>query len=63
MDEKRVEADQHLNVQIVNEDRHLTTLLLLHGWRVIYAGDIMTETESPVTLVRWIRQQVGDHPK
>ncbi|POS74039.1 hypothetical protein DHEL01_v207566 [Diaporthe helianthi] len=43
---------------IVNEDRHLTTLLLLNGWRVIYAGDIMTETESPVTLVRWIRQQV-----
>ncbi|KAG8162273.1 hypothetical protein KVR01_008038 [Diaporthe batatas] len=43
---------------IVNEDRHLTTLLLLNGWHVIYAGDIMTETESPVTLVRWIRQQV-----
>ncbi|KAJ0108708.1 hypothetical protein J7T55_011198 [Diaporthe amygdali] len=42
---------------IVNEDRHLTTLLLLQGWRVIYAGDIMTETESPTTLVRWIRQQ------
>ncbi|CAN8101074.1 unnamed protein product [Discula destructiva] len=42
---------------IVNEDRHLTTLLLLRGWGVIYAGDIMTETETPTTLVRWIRQQ------
>ncbi|TLD15739.1 uncharacterized protein PgNI_00134 [Pyricularia grisea] len=43
---------------IVNEDRHLTTLLLSQGWRVIYAGDIMTETENPTTLERWIQQQV-----
>lgn len=42
----------------MNEDRHLTTLLLLRGWRVIYAGDILTATETPTTLVRWIRQQV-----
>ncbi|KAJ4397285.1 hypothetical protein N0V93_001509 [Gnomoniopsis smithogilvyi] len=42
---------------IVNEDRHLTTLLLLRGWGVVYAGDIMTATETPNTLVRWIRQQ------
>ncbi|KAK8108885.1 hypothetical protein PG984_014686 [Apiospora sp. TS-2023a] len=43
---------------IVNEDRHLTTLLLSRGWRIIYAGDIMTETENPTTLVRWTQQQV-----
>ncbi|KAK8104482.1 uncharacterized protein PG998_011515 [Apiospora kogelbergensis] len=43
---------------IVNEDRHLTTLLLSRGWRIIYAGDIMTETENPTTLVRWVQQQV-----
>lgn len=48
-----------VSTQIVNEDRHLTSLLLLRGWGVIYAGDIMTETETPTTLVRWIRQQVS----
>ncbi|KAK1993371.1 hypothetical protein LX36DRAFT_257439 [Colletotrichum falcatum] len=43
---------------VANEDRHLTTLLLSRGWRVVYAGDIMTETENPTTFVRWAQQQV-----
>jgi hyaluronan synthase len=42
----------------VNEDRHLTTCLLLKGWRVNFVGDVLTATETPHTLRRWIVQQV-----
>lgn len=49
-------------LQVANEDRHLTTLLLSRGWRVVYAGDIMTETENPTTFVRWTQQQVRRPP-
>ncbi|GKZ30884.1 hyaluronan synthase 3 [Aspergillus brasiliensis] len=43
---------------VVNEDRHLTTRLLLKGWRVVFASDVMTATESPTTFRRWLLQQV-----
>ncbi|PYH30928.1 glycosyltransferase family 2 protein [Aspergillus neoniger CBS 115656] len=43
---------------VVNEDRHLTTRLLLKGWKVVFASDVMTATESPTTFRRWLLQQV-----
>ena len=43
---------------IVNEDRHLTTNLLLRGWKVIFASDVLTATDSPTTMARWLKQQV-----
>ncbi|KAF9894049.1 hypothetical protein FE257_009022 [Aspergillus nanangensis] len=43
---------------VVNEDRHLTTRLLLKGWQVVFASDVLTATESPTTLRRWLLQQV-----
>ncbi|KAI1843926.1 hypothetical protein JX266_009982 [Neoarthrinium moseri] len=42
----------------VNEDRHLTTLLLRQGYNVLYAADSIAATESPPTLRRWLLQQV-----
>ncbi|CAN9129700.1 unnamed protein product [Alternaria alternata] len=44
--------------QIVNEDRHMTTRLLLQGHRVRYISHAVTATETPVTLRRWLLQQV-----
>ncbi|OWY53824.1 hyaluronan synthase 3 [Alternaria alternata] len=43
---------------IVNEDRHMTTRLLLQGYRVRYISHAVTATETPVTLRRWLLQQV-----
>jgi hyaluronan synthase len=43
---------------IINEDRHLTTNLLLRGWKVIFASDVLTATDTPTTLARWLKQQV-----
>ncbi|KAJ5691286.1 hyaluronan synthase [Penicillium malachiteum] len=43
---------------VVNEDQHLTTRLLLKGWRVVFVSDVMTATESPTTFRRWLLQQV-----
>ncbi|KAI0021845.1 hyaluronan synthase [Xylariomycetidae sp. FL0641] len=43
---------------IVNEDRHLTTRLLLKGWKILFIPDAFTATESPVNLRRWLLQQV-----
>lgn len=43
---------------IVNEDRHLTTNLLLRGWTVTYVSDTLTATDTPTTLSRWLLQQV-----
>ncbi|CAN9187821.1 unnamed protein product [Alternaria alternata] len=43
---------------IVNEDRHMTTRLLLQGHRVRYISHAVTATETPVTLRRWLLQQV-----
>ncbi|KAH7008900.1 glycosyltransferase family 2 protein [Ilyonectria destructans] len=43
---------------IINEDRHLTTNLLSRGWGVVFASDVLTATETPTTLSRWIMQQV-----
>ncbi len=43
---------------VVNEDRHLTTNLLLRGWRVIFASDVLTATDTPTTMARWLKQQV-----
>ena len=44
--------------QIINEDRHLTTRLLLLGHRIRFIPHATTATESPVTLRRWLLQQV-----
>ncbi|KAK4173820.1 family 2 putative glycosyltransferase [Triangularia setosa] len=43
---------------IVNEDRHLTTNLLLRGWNVVFASDVLAATDTPTTMARWLRQQV-----
>ncbi|KAH8701417.1 hypothetical protein GQ44DRAFT_631775 [Phaeosphaeriaceae sp. PMI808] len=43
---------------IINEDRHLTTRLLLRGYRSIFIFDAITSTETPDTLRKWILQQV-----
>ncbi|KAK4185178.1 family 2 putative glycosyltransferase [Podospora australis] len=43
---------------IVNEDRHLTTNLLLRGWNVIFASDTLAATDTPTTMARWLKQQV-----
>ncbi|PYH79296.1 hypothetical protein BO82DRAFT_340948 [Aspergillus uvarum CBS 121591] len=43
---------------IVNEDRHLTTNLLLRGWTVTYVSDTLTATDTPTNLRKWILQQV-----
>jgi hyaluronan synthase len=44
--------------QIINEDRHLTTNLLRRGWGVVFASDVLTSTDTPTTLARWLRQQI-----
>lgn len=36
----------------------MTTNLLLRGWRVIYASDTLTATDTPTTMSRWLKQQV-----
>ncbi|RAL12441.1 chitin synthase [Aspergillus homomorphus CBS 101889] len=43
---------------VVNEDRHLTTNLLLRGWTVTYVSDTLTATDTPTNLRKWILQQV-----
>ncbi|KAL2179673.1 uncharacterized protein P884DRAFT_275981 [Thermothelomyces heterothallicus CBS 202.75] len=43
---------------IVNEDRHLTTNLLLRGWKVMFASDVLAATDTPTTMSRWLKQQV-----
>ncbi|KAF9886754.1 hypothetical protein FE257_011131 [Aspergillus nanangensis] len=43
---------------VVNEDRHLTTNLLMRGWTVTYVSDTLAATDTPTTLSRWILQQV-----
>ncbi|KAJ4052043.1 hypothetical protein NW763_008192 [Fusarium oxysporum] len=40
---------------IVNEDRRLTTNLLVRGWGVVFASDVLTATETPTTVTRWLR--------
>lgn len=36
----------------------MTTNLLKRGWRVVYASDVLTSTDTPTTLARWLKQQV-----
>ncbi|RDW71628.1 hypothetical protein BP6252_08191 [Coleophoma cylindrospora] len=43
---------------VVNEDRHLTTNLLLHNWKVLFYSEASVETDTPSTLVRWTLQQI-----
>ncbi|KAF2221231.1 hypothetical protein BDZ85DRAFT_284114 [Elsinoe ampelina] len=43
---------------IVNEDRHLTTSLLLRGHKVTYNPLIMVATDTPTTTANWCAQQV-----
>ncbi|KAJ5908321.1 hypothetical protein N7495_001003, partial [Penicillium taxi] len=43
---------------VVNEDRHLTTNLIMRGWNVTFVSDVLAATDTPTTLSRWILQQV-----
>lgn len=43
---------------IVNEDRHLTTKLLLDGWKVTFNTESIAYTDTPTTLLRWLLQQI-----
>ncbi|GME44857.1 hypothetical protein EAF04_006864 [Neofusicoccum parvum] len=43
---------------IVNEDRHLTTLLLLQNYKVTFLSTALALTDTPPTLVRWLLQQL-----
>jgi hyaluronan synthase len=46
------------NLQVKNEDRHLTANLLHKGWNVQYAARALVLTETPNRSIAWIRQQV-----
>ncbi|PWY80584.1 hypothetical protein BO70DRAFT_387603 [Aspergillus heteromorphus CBS 117.55] len=43
---------------IINEDRHLTTNLLLQNWTITYVSDTLASTDTPTTLSKWLLQQV-----
>jgi hyaluronan synthase len=43
---------------VVNEDRHLTTNLLLNGWKVTFNTSALASTDTPTTLLRWLLQQI-----
>ena len=43
---------------MVNEDRHLTTNLLLNGWKVTFNTQALASTDTPTTLLRWLLQQI-----
>ncbi|KAH6681522.1 glycosyltransferase family 2 protein [Halenospora varia] len=43
---------------VVNEDRHLTTNLLLNGWKVTFNTQTLASTDTPTTLLRWLLQQM-----
>ena len=43
---------------VVNEDRHLTTRLLLDSWKVTFNTEALASTDTPVTLIRWLLQQL-----
>ncbi|KAM3069290.1 hypothetical protein ACMFMG_010797 [Clarireedia jacksonii] len=42
---------------VVNEDRHLTTNLLLRNWKVTFNTSALAATDTPTTLIRWLLQQ------
>ena len=42
----------------MNEDRHLTTKLLLDGWKVTFNTEALAFTDTPTTLLRWLLQQI-----
>ncbi|KAG4034925.1 hypothetical protein MFRU_002g02740 [Monilinia fructicola] len=43
---------------VVNEDRHLTTNLLLRNWKVTFNTCALASTDTPTTLLRWLLQQM-----
>ncbi|CAD6441976.1 7d519cfd-6318-4743-8fe4-fdcebdff523b [Sclerotinia trifoliorum] len=43
---------------VVNEDRHLTTNLLLRNWKVTFNTSALASTDTPTTLLRWLLQQM-----
>ena len=43
---------------VINEDRHLTTNLLLNGWKVTFNTQALASTDTPTTLLRWLLQQI-----
>lgn len=43
---------------VVNEDRHLTTNLLLQNWKVTFNTSALASTDTPTTLLRWLLQQM-----
>ncbi|EKG22605.1 Fungal chitin synthase [Macrophomina phaseolina MS6] len=54
-----VKQEDHAdNTQVVNEDRHLTTLLLLQNYKVTFLPFALALTDTPTTVVRWILQQL-----
>ncbi|KAK2630531.1 hypothetical protein QTJ16_001351 [Diplocarpon rosae] len=43
---------------VVNDDRHLTTCLLLKNWRVTFNTNVMTLTDTPTTATALLIQQL-----
>src|SRR5450432_1685793 len=43
---------------MVNEDRHLTTRLLIGGWKVTFNPVAIVATDTPTTFSAWTAQQV-----
>jgi hyaluronan synthase len=40
----------------VNEDRHLIPNLLLRGWKVMFAADVLAGTDTPTTMAGRLKQ-------
>jgi hyaluronan synthase len=52
------QARRLLLKQVTNEDRHITTNLLLQNWEVHYVPTGLVLTESPRVFSAWLRQQL-----
>lgn len=48
-----------INLQVTNEDRHLTTRVLWAGFAVQYAPGAMVVTDAPDNFDAWVKQQVS----
>ncbi|KAH7361349.1 hypothetical protein BKA66DRAFT_444732 [Pyrenochaeta sp. MPI-SDFR-AT-0127] len=42
----------------VNEDRHLTTRLLLNGWKISFSAQAIVATDAPATFTAYTMQQL-----
>lgn len=45
-------------IKTINEDRHLTTRLLLSGWKISFSAQAIVATDAPTTLAGYTRQQL-----